>query len=147
MRPMLPDINVLVAAYRQDHTHHTAARTWLSDFLDAPGAQPLTLCMPVASGFIRLVTNAKIFPQITPAAQAVDFLDWLGEHSRTRWAQSGDEWPHLRSLVLNQALTGNHIPDAQLAALAQHLGAPLVTFDKGFRKLLPRTLLVVLQPS
>jgi uncharacterized protein len=120
---MLPDINVLVAAYRQDHTHHTAARTWLSDFLDAPGAQPLTLCMPVASGFIRLVTNAKIFPQITPAAQAVDFLDWLGEHSRTRWAQSGD------------------------AALAQHLGAPLVTFDKGFRKLLPRTLLVVLQPS
>jgi uncharacterized protein len=142
---MLPDINVLVAAYRQDHAHHAAAKAWLNNFLDASGAQSLTLCMPVASGFLRLVTNAKIFPQPSSTEQALDFLDWLNEHSRTRWAQSGDEWPHLRRLVLDQSLAGNHVPDAQLAALAQHLGEELVTFDKGFRKLLPRALLQVLR--
>jgi uncharacterized protein len=141
---MLLDINVLVAAYRQDHPQHVAAKSWLTQFLEASGAQPLTLCMPVASGFLRLVTNAKIFPQPSDAAKAVDFLDWVNEHPRTRWAESGNEWPHLRNLVLDQSLTGNHIPDAQLAALAQHLGEALVTFDKGFRKLLPRTLLQVL---
>jgi uncharacterized protein len=144
---MLPDVNVLVAAHRQDHSLHKIAKSWLTEFLDAPATRSLTLAMPVASGFLRLVTNPKIFLQPSTTEQAIEFVDWLHDQSRVRWVQSGDEWPHLRSLVLEQSLTGNHIPDAQLAALVQHLGEPLVTFDKGFRKLLPRTLLQVLQAA
>ena len=28
---MTPDVNVLVAAFRPDHPHHTPARAWLDD--------------------------------------------------------------------------------------------------------------------
>lgn len=52
-----------------------------------------------------------------------------------------------RQLVLDQTLTGNQVPDGWLAVLSVSLSEPFVTFDKDFRKLLPRRLLEVLPPA
>jgi uncharacterized protein len=142
---MLPDINVLVAAYRADHQHHKAAADWLTATLkDAKDGQQMMLSVAVLSGFLRLVTNAKIFPEPSPSDHAVGFVDWLLEDANVRLLGSSAEWPQLRQLVLDKRLAGNHIPDAQLAALVLSLSEPFVTFDKGFRQLLPRSLLVLL---
>lgn len=100
--------------------------------------------MPVVSGFLRLVTHPKIFTPPSTSAQAVDFVDWLLESPQVRLLETAQEWPSFRKLVLENQLSANHIPDAWLAALSLQLSVPFVTFDKGFRRLLPRRLLVLL---
>ena len=142
---MLPDVNLLIAAFRKDHVQHAVAAQWLTQaFATASSGQLLRLPVGVLSSFLRLVTNAKIFPTPTPVEQAVDFVDWLLEQANAMVVEHSQEWPRLRQMVLDKGLAGNQIPDAQLAALAISLGEPFATFDKGFRKLLPPSLLVLL---
>ena len=145
---MLPDTNILVAAFRSDHVHHAAASQWLNQHLnEAREGQKLVLPMQVVSGFMRLVTNVKIFPLVASGAQAVGFIDWLLADPKVQLLDQSSEWPVFRQLVIDKQLTANHIPDAWLAALAISLSEPFVTFDKGFRQLLPRSLLVLLPAS
>ena len=145
---MLPDTNVLVAAYRADHPHHATAVAWLEASLnEGKDRQPLLLPMPVISGFVRLVTHAKIFSEASSSSQAIEFIDWLLDHSCVRVLSETFEWPEFRSLVLDKELAGNHISDAWLAGLSISLSERFVTFDKGFRQLLPRSLLHILSGS
>lgn len=142
---MLPDVNVLMAAYRADHPHHKVAADWLKHALkDARDGQVLLLPMPVISGFLRLVTHARIFPSPSPIGQAIDFVDWLLEDRHVRPPGQTSEWASLRTLALEKQLSANEIPDAWLAALSLSASEPFVTFDKRFRQLLPRSLLVLL---
>ncbi len=143
---MLPDVNVLVAAFRKDHSQHRVAADWLNKALtSAVDGQLLLLSIGVISSFLRLVTQPKIFPTPTPIERAVDFVDWLLEDPKVKFSNAGTEWADMRSLVLKKQLSANHIPDAQLAAMAINLSEPFVTFDKGFRQLLPPSLLVILR--
>ena len=142
---MLPDINVLVAAHRADHPQHKVAAEWLKKtFKDTKDGQQLVLPMQVISGFIRLATNQKIFFNPSSTTQSVDFIDWLLEDAQVRLLGQTAEWASFRTLLLDKKLSANHVPDAHLAALSINLGEPFVTFDKGFRQLLPRSLLVLL---
>jgi uncharacterized protein len=139
---MTPDVNVLVAASRADHPHHDEARAWFEQALES--ATPTVTLLPlVVASFLRLVTSARIFARPTPIEQAVAFVDALiGAGANV--AAIGAEWPRLRQLCLDKQLHGNDLPDAWLAAAVQQLGEHLVTFDKGFRKLLRRGELTLL---
>ena len=53
-------------------------------------------------------------------------------------ATLGLEWPRFRRLCLDKQLSPNNLPDAWLAAATTHLGERLVSFDRGFRKLMGR---------
>ena len=142
---MLADVNVLVAAFRKDHPQHVGAARWLGHTLNtSTDGQVLRLPVGVISSFLRLVTNVKIFPAPSPVGKAVDFVDWLLEDPSVGILEQAHEWPSLRKLALEKNLSANKIPDAHLAALSISLGEPFVTFDKGFRKLLPPSLLVLL---
>lgn len=142
---MLPDTNVLVAAFRADHPHHAVAVRWLQGALDsAANSQRLLLPMAVISGFLRLVTNVKIFHDASTPEHAVEFIDWLTDAPGASLLSDAQEWPEFRALVLGKNLVGNHIPDAWLASLAISLGEPFASFDKGFSRLLPRSLLTLL---
>jgi predicted nucleic acid-binding protein len=48
---------------------------------------------------------------------------------------------------VERQLSGNDLPDAWLAACVVQHGEHLVTFDRGFRKLLSRGQLTVLPPQ
>lgn len=145
---MLPDVNVLVAAFRKDHSQHRVAADWLDKTLTtAVDGQVMLLPLGVISSFLRLVTQQKIFSTPTPIERAVDFIDWLLEDPRVKLTSAGAEWTDMRNLVLKKRLSANQIPDAQLAAMSVNLSEPFVTFDKGFRHLLPPSLLVVLRAS
>ncbi len=143
---MLPDVNLLVAAHHASHPQHTVATRWLADTL-ADATHGLLLAMPVLSGFLRVATHPKVFLQPSSAEQAVDFVDWLLEHDRVALHGGQAEWPAFREIVCAQNLAANRIPDAWLAALSLTASEPFATFDKGFRKLLPRNLLVLLPPA
>lgn len=60
---MTPDVNVLVAASRQDHPHHAVAHAWLKTALVNSGAkQPLAILPMVASGFFALGDTSQGIP-------------------------------------------------------------------------------------
>jgi len=143
---MTPDVNVLVAASRQDHPHHEVARTWLEMALTQSGAQqPLAILPMVASGFLRLVTHPKVFREPTPIAAALDFIRAILDSPGVYLLALGGEWPEVERLCAQHGLTGNAIPDAWIAAAAQHHHQRLATFDKGFHRLLKPSMVTVLK--
>ncbi len=142
---MTPDVNLLVAAARSDHPHHAAGHAWLAKALNAASVGASFTLMPmVVASFLRLVTSPKIFKLASPIDEAVGFIDALLQHPGVHLAELGPEWPALRQLCVDKQLSGNDLPDAWLAAATLQCGEQLVTFDKGFKKLLPRSQLTVL---
>lgn len=139
---MTPDVNVLVAASRLDHPHHVVAYAWLKTAL---GIQRLAILSMVAWGFLRLVTHPKVFLEPTPLAAAQAFLRAILDAPRVFVPAVGEEWPEVERLCTQHGLTGNAIPDAWIAAAARHHHLHLVTFDKGFRKLLKPSMVTVLK--
>jgi toxin-antitoxin system PIN domain toxin len=144
---MTPDVNVLVAASRSDHPHHAVARAWLEGAVSAAGhGASFTLMPMVLASFLRLVTSPKIFRQATPVEDAVAFVDALLASPGAQLASLGPEWSTLRQLCLKNGLGGNEVPDAWLAAAVAHTGEHLVSFDRDFRRLLPRGQFTLLKP-
>jgi uncharacterized protein len=146
---MTPDVNVLVAAFRSDHSHHLVARSWLIQAreLCARGRQSLILLPMVVASFLRLVTNSRVFKDPDTANDAIAFLDAIVETPGVELSLCGSEWPVFRSLLLRLALRGNVVTDAWIAAAVQSLSENLVTFDPDFTRLLPARDLILLSNS
>jgi toxin-antitoxin system PIN domain toxin len=142
---MTPDVNVLVAASRADHPHHVVARRWLETALDAAEGGMLVLLPTVATGFLRLVTHPKVFVEPTPLPAAQAFLNAIIETPGVTMLPLGDEWAAFDALCRRDGYTGNDIPDAWIAAAVQTRHQHLVTFDKGFRRMLKPSQMTLLQ--
>src|SRR5262245_32145066 len=103
---MTPDVNVLVAASRTDHPHHSVARVWLEEAVNASGEGAAFTLMPmVLASFLRLVTSPKIFHIATPVEDAVEFVDALLASPGVQLAPLGPEWSKLRRLCLDKKLS------------------------------------------
>jgi toxin-antitoxin system PIN domain toxin len=143
---MTPDVNVLVAASRDDHPHHRVAKRWLEDALDACSlGQRLALLPMVAAGFLRLVTHARVFVEPTPLEGAQEFLTALLAMEGVQLLSLSGEWPLLESLCREHQLVGNAISDGWIAAAVLARRETLVTFDRDFVALLPRRQLLLLE--
>jgi uncharacterized protein len=136
---MTPDVNVLVAASRSDHPHHSVARAWLEGALAAAeGGATFTVMPMVIASLLRLVTSPRIFVRPTPIEDAVAFVDAIVAQPGVQLGSLGPEWPRLRELCLEKRLAGNDLPDGWLAAAVDQQAEHLVSFDRGFKKLLAR---------
>jgi toxin-antitoxin system PIN domain toxin len=143
-----PDLNVLLAASRSDHPQHSAAMAWLDDALSAcTTGRGIEVLPMVAAGFLRLATNRKVFSSPTPIPAAVGFIDSLLAVPGVEMAELGREWPTLRALASAHNLSGNNLTDAWIAAAVRTIGSRLVTFDRGFARLLGRSELTILSPT
>jgi toxin-antitoxin system PIN domain toxin len=137
---LTPDVNVLVAASRSDHPHHEVARAWLEAAVEAAArGASLQLQPMVIASFLRLVTHPKIFVQPTPMAEAARFIEALLSAPGVEQPLLGAEWPAFRKLCVEKKLAANAVPDAWLASAAIHQGEHVVSFDLGFKRLLPRS--------
>lgn len=142
---MTPDVNVMVAASRDDHAHHKIALEAMDHAIAAAASGASFTLMPlVVASFLRIVTHPKIFLVPTPMPDAVKFVDAIVNAAGVKMGQHGTEWPKLRELCLDKSLLGNALPDAWLASATLESGEQLITFDRDFRKLLNRNQLVLL---
>ena len=146
---MTPDVNVLVAAFRSDHPHHAVARTWLAQARAScsEGSATLVLLPLVVRGFLRLVTNPRVFVEPDVIEDAVTFVDALVASPGVEMRASDVEWPLTREKLLALRLHGNHVSDAWIAAATEALSEHLVTFDRDFKRLLPARDLTLLECS
>ena len=125
------DVNVLVGAFREDTVDHSRFRAAFDvDVLGgmAWGYSPLML-----AGFIRIVTNSRVFNTPNTTAEATRFADSLvGQPNSIEVLPGVRHWSIFRELCLATNATGNLVPDAYHAALAIEAGADLVTADRDF---------------
>ncbi len=131
---ILIDINLLVYAYRVEADRHVLAAEWLTATLS--GTQDISLIDDVLAGFLRIVTNPKIFVDPAPSQHALGFVEALIASPRARWTSSSQAtWRTLRTLVdHDRGLRGNLIPDTVLASTAIAHGMRLATCDRGFAR-------------
>ncbi len=143
---MIPDVNLVVAAARPDHSHHAQAKTWwLAAIQAATPERPIYLLPVVISGFLRIVTHPKIFNAPSTIVAATSHIDALLALPNVALLNAQATWSNFKQLCNDKSLTGNAIPDALIAATVTGANAHLVTFDRNFRKLLKRSQVTVLQ--
>lgn len=130
----LADVNVLVYAFDEEAHDHSRYLDWLSGVLGA--RRPFALVDTVLAGFVRVVTNPRIFEHPARTSEALSFVDGIIESTASVWLQSDRAaWNGLGALVEDDpTIRGTHIPDAYLAALAIANGARLATADRGFAR-------------
>lgn len=127
----LPDVNVLIYAHRQDAPEHQRYAAWLRQL--AQSDEPFAIAEIVLAGFLRIVTNRKIFDPPTPMVKAIDFCARLVELPRTVLiAPSRRHWDLFVELCAD--VQGPLVADAYLAALAIEHGCELLTTDSDFAR-------------
>lgn len=129
---ILPDVDVLVYAFRREAEQHEVYARWLSRLVD--GADELALHDPVLAGFVRIVTNPRFLTDPAPVELALEFVTRLRQGTRARWIPPGHQsWETLTRLAEgDRGIRGNLVPDAHLAAVALTHNARLATADRGF---------------
>lgn len=129
----LPDVNVLVAAHREDHPDHPALRPWLEGRLAGRGAfgvSELSL-----SSFLRIVTNTRIFPDPTPMEAALAFVEVVvGQPNVTLIRPGAAHFGIFLDLCRMPGMRANLVPDAYFAALAIESGCRWATRDRDFAR-------------
>lgn len=128
---ILPDVNVLVYAYRREAEHHEAYAAWLADVV--AGSEELALAETALTGFVRIVTHPRIVTDPAPTTDALRFVASLRAAPRARTVTATEAtWELMTSWSADDPqLRANLVPDAWLAALARSHGARLATADRG----------------
>lgn len=129
----LLDVNVVLAAHRNDHPDFPVARPWLDQTLKARA--PFAIVDLVAGAFLRIATNRRIFSIPTPVGEAFAYLKALREQPAHVMAAPGPQHLVLLERLCNDAeASGDLIADAQLAAIALEHAGELVSFDRDFAR-------------
>jgi uncharacterized protein len=130
---ILLDANLLVYAHVRSITQHPRAKAWLDGEINRGGR--IGMPWPSLLGFLRLVTNPRVFSRPEPLNQAwLAVLNWL--NNSNVWIPGPTE-NHLNAIgPLLPATAGrpNLIPDAHLAALAIEHGLILYSADGDFAR-------------
>lgn len=131
---ILPDVNTLVFAYRRESERHDEYHHWLQTALTGP--EDLALADHCLAGFLRIVTNPRIYLDPAPSSDAAAFVDRLRYSPKARLvAATSATWELLDDWIASDGgIRGNLVPDAYLAALAVSHGCRLATADRGFAR-------------
>lgn len=131
---ILPDVNVIVYAYKREEVTHSKYADWLNDVVG--GSESLALLDVVLTGFLRVVTNQRIYADPAPLPDALAFVAKLRSARAARVIHgTGAAWDQLEAFAeTDRLLRGNLVPDAWLASVAVSVGAKLATADAGFSR-------------
>lgn len=130
---LLPDVNVLVYAFRPDAAGHERYRTWLDGMVN--GESNYACSDLVLSGFLRIVTHPRIFREPSPISEALAFTAAVRDQPICRpVVPSAQHWSIFARLCRQAGRKGNLVPDAFLTALAIDSGCEWVTTDRDFAR-------------
>jgi uncharacterized protein len=127
------DVNVIVAAHRDDHAHHATINRWFRSMVD--GIEPFAVPTLVWTSFLRLVTGRHVFSPPTPLADAFAFVAGVRAQPHYLSIEPGPMHLGLLYRLCDQAdATGNLVPDAALAAIALEHDGTIVSIDRDFAR-------------
>lgn len=124
---------MLVYAHREELPGHDAYRDWLSAAVNGEAAYGMSEL--VLSGFIRVVTNPRVFDSPTPLETALAATEVLrAQPSCVLVSPGAAHWGIFTRLCRQAGAKGNLVADAYLAALAIESGADWITTDRDFSR-------------
>jgi len=129
---LLPDVNVLIYAHREDsHAEHSRFADWITRL--ATGPEPFALSALALVGLVRIVTNPRIFQRPSTLEEALAFADELTSRPTAFLVGPGPKhWELVGELCRAAKATAKLVADAQHAAIAIEHGCTLVTTDSDF---------------
>lgn len=130
---ILTDVNILVYAHREDLPQHSKIKSWLEE--NIMESNLFGLSDLVSSGFIRIVTNPKVFKKPTPIQKAFQFIQTLKNLDHCLMIEPGKKhWEIFSKLCQETKAKGNLITDAYFAALAIESNCDWISTDTDYQK-------------
>lgn len=130
---LLPDVNILVYAHREDSPLHSQSLQWLELLINSDEA--FAMSELVLSGFLRVVTHPGIFNPPSSLEDALTFTEQIRNQSNCVIVSPQDRhWGIFSNLCAVANAKGNLIPDAYHAALAIETGSTWITTDRDFSR-------------
>ncbi len=130
---ILPDVNVLIYAFRKDVPQHAICRAWLDRVIldDAPfGLSPLAL-----AAVVRITTNSRSYPAPSSLDDAIGYCDDLLGQPHCQIVEPGERhWGVFKRLCVETDTRGPRVTDAWYAALAIEWGCEWITFDRDYAR-------------
>ena len=128
---IVPDINLLLYALHTASPQHERAARWLEQLLN--GDEPVGLPWPVSIGFLRIITNHRVFAEPLDVDSALGIVDaWHARRIVVPINPGDQHWRILQTLLSESGAAGNLTSDAHLAALCTERGATLHSADSDF---------------
>lgn len=128
---ILPDVNVLIYAFREDAKDHRQYRKWLVERVES--SEAFGLSELVLSGVVRVLTHPRVFNPPTPLSAVVEYCDALRNQPNAVVVSPGERhWEIFTSLCRGARAKGNTVADAYHAALAIEHGCEWVTTNRDF---------------
>lgn len=130
---MLLDANLLLYAVDETSPQNFAAAAWLEEIMR--GGRRVGLPWRTIGSFVRIATHPRVSTNPLSSADAWSFV--------RRWLDASPTWippatertaAILGRLLDNGPITGNLIPDAQVAALALEHGLVVMTAETDFER-------------
>src|SRR5256885_6348463 len=108
---ILPDVNVLIYAFRADLPQHEICRPWL---VDAAAGDALFGVSPLAlSALVRITTNPRVFKTPSSVEEAFGFCDDLLRQPHCEIIEPGERhWEVFRRLCIEADVHGPRVNDA-----------------------------------
>ena len=130
---ILPDVNVLIYAFRADLPQHAICRPWLSGIVR--GEARFGLSPAVLSAVVRITTNPRVFATPSALDEAFGFCADLLQQPHREIVQPGARhWAIFKRLCLATQTRGSRVSDAWFAALAIEWGCEWITFDRDYAR-------------
>jgi uncharacterized protein len=130
---ILPDVNVLLYAFRSDSPHHSAALAWVEALVN--GDEAYGMSPQVLGSVVRLATHPRVYVAPSRLEDALAFARVLLEQPQcTAIVPGARHWGIFEDLCRHAAASGNLVQDAWFAALAMESGCEWVTTDGDFAR-------------
>jgi toxin-antitoxin system PIN domain toxin len=128
-----PEEPILVYAHRAETAHEKRVLKWFEEQLKPP--RTFAMSELVLSGFVRIVTNRKIFPTPTTLVTALAEVERIWNLPNcVRISPGAKHFDEFVRLCRDGRVTGKLVADAYLAALATESGCTWITFDRDFAR-------------
>jgi toxin-antitoxin system PIN domain toxin len=130
---ILPDVNVLIHAFRADLPQHALCRRWIASVVSGDarfGLSPLVL-----GAVVRITTNPRAFRMPSAIEEAFGFCEDLLGQPHCQIVEPGDRhWDIFRRLCIETDIRGPRVSDAWFAALAIEWSCGWVTLDRDYAR-------------
>ena len=130
---ILPDVNVLIYAFRKDVPQYALCRAWLNGVVAGEarfGVSPLAL-----SAVVRVTTNTRTYRDPSTLEDAFGFCeDLLGQPHCHVVVPGERHWDIFKRLCVETDTRGPRVTDAWFAALAIEWGCEWITMDRDYAR-------------
>jgi uncharacterized protein len=130
---ILPDVNVLIYAFREGAPQYAFCNAWLTSVVAGDAA--FGLSRHALAALVRMTTNARAFDEPSSLVEAFTFCDYLLSQPNCQVVEPGERhWEIFQRICRETNTTGPRITDAWFAALAIEWDCEWITFDRDYAR-------------